>query len=130
MVEAAKKNQILLLVPCNMAVDEQGWSAKFSTETHNVKVVTSKKPCNNFVGIVIYALDCDAEGSAECAEFFANTYKNVPANVKMTEFGSFNTTELVGKIGEASASIEKVFTSFDKDNSGFIDRAELKAAIT
>lgn len=92
-------------------------------------MVTSKKPSTNFVGIAIYALASDAEGSAECAEFFANTYKNVPANVKMTDAGSFNTNDLVAKIGEASDSIKKVFDSFDKDKSGFIDRNELKAMI-
>ena len=130
MVEAkSNKNQILLLVPVSMAADEQGWAAKFSTEANPLKVVTSKKPCNNFVGVAIYALADDAEGSAEVAEFFAHTYKNVPANVKMTDAGSFNTAELVTKIGEASDSIKKVFDSFDKDNSGSIDRAELKAMI-
>jgi Ca2+-binding EF-hand superfamily protein len=47
----------------------------------------------------------------------------------MTDPGSFNTTELCGKIAEARASIEKVFNSFDKDNSGTINRDELKQAI-
>jgi Ca2+-binding EF-hand superfamily protein len=53
----------------------------------------------------------------------------VPAFVNMTDDKTFNTTELLGKIAEAKASIEKVFKSFDKDNSGFIDREELKKAV-
>lgn len=47
----------------------------------------------------------------------------------MTDAESFNTTELCGKIAEARENIKKVFESFDKDNSGFIDRDELKQAI-
>jgi len=47
----------------------------------------------------------------------------------MTDAGSFNTKELVTKIGEASASIKTVFDSFDKDKSGSIDSSELKAMI-
>jgi len=92
-------------------------------------MVTSKKACNNFVGIVVYALAADKEGSDECAELLKGSYKNVPATVNMADAESFNTTELVGKIAEASENIKKVFESFDKDNSGFIDRDELKQAI-
>jgi hypothetical protein len=102
MVEAnSNKNQIILLVPRSFKSDEQGWADKFSTEANPVKVVTSKKPINNFAGIIVYALADDAEGSAEAAEFFTNSYKNVPAHVNMTDAGNFNTTELCGKIAEA-----------------------------
>jgi hypothetical protein len=123
------KDQIILLVPRSFNDDEKGWAYKFSTEANPVKVVNSKNPSYSFVGIVVYAIADDAEGSAEAAEFFTNSYKNVPAHVNMTDPGSFNTTELCGKIADARASIEQVFKGFDKDNSGTISRDELKQAI-
>ena len=129
MVEA-NANKVILLVPNSFKSDEQGWAAKFSTENMAVSVVTSKKPTNKFCGVIIYALESDEEGSEECRNFFKNTYKNVPAFVEMKEGNHDNLmSQLTANIEKARESIKAVFCKFDKDNSGFIDKNELKMAI-
>jgi hypothetical protein len=106
MVEATKNNKIVLLLPRSMKADEQGWAAKFSTADYPVKVVTSNSYAKNCCGLIVYAVTADAEGTEECAKVLKNTYANVPAVVSMADGAAFNTTELIGKIAEARASIE------------------------
>ena len=81
-------NKVILLVPISFKPDEQAcknWAAKFSTENMTVSVVNSKKPASKLCGVIIYALESDAEGTEECKNFFKNSYKNVPAFVEMKQ---------------------------------------------